>query len=75
MEEPLTLDQEGGYMLEALESATKISLDDDSSVDVVHLGSLTSGCNCIRKYPSSQTPTTMSVLEIHLHKLVRNAHP
>jgi len=38
----LTLDQEGGYMLEALESATIISLDDDSSVDVVHLGSLTS---------------------------------
>ena len=38
----LTLDQEGGYMLENLESATHIVLDDDSSVDVVHLGSLTS---------------------------------
>ncbi|MGA0274283.1 MAG: hypothetical protein ACO3J1_07890, partial [Flavobacteriaceae bacterium] len=38
----LTLDQEGGYMLENLESATIIVLDDDSSVDVVHLGSLTS---------------------------------
>jgi hypothetical protein len=36
----LTLDQEGGYMLENLESATIITLDDDSSVDVVHLGSL-----------------------------------
>ena len=33
----LTLDQEGGYVLQSLESATVISLDDDSSVDIVDL--------------------------------------
>ena len=38
----LTLDQKGGYMLENLGSATAITLDDDNTVDVVHLGSLTS---------------------------------
>jgi len=36
----LTIDQEGGYMLENLTSATVITLNDDTSVDVVHLGSL-----------------------------------
>ena len=36
----LTLDQEGGYQLQALESATNIVLDDDSSVKIVHLGAL-----------------------------------
>ena len=38
----LTLDQKGGYSLQALESATVVSLDDDSTVRIVHLGALTS---------------------------------
>jgi len=37
----LTLDQKGGYMLENLTSATIVVLEDDSTADVVHLGSLT----------------------------------
>ena len=37
----LTLDQKGGYMLENLTSATIVSLTDDSTADVIHLGSLT----------------------------------
>ena len=38
----LTIDQKGGYMLENLGSATAITLDDDNTTDIVHLGSLTS---------------------------------
>ena len=37
----LTLNQKGGYVLQNLTAATNISLDDDSSVDVVDLRALT----------------------------------
>jgi len=66
----LTLDQEGGYMLEALESATVISLDDDSSVDVVHLGSLTS-VTSLSDCSGAGTFTFSKGTELHLTSLPR----
>jgi len=66
----LTLDQEGGYMLEALESATIISLDDDSSVDVVHLGSLTS-VTSLSDGSAAGTFTFSKGTELHLTSLPR----
>jgi hypothetical protein len=65
----LTLDQEGGYMLENLESATIITLDDDSSVDVVHLGSLTSVTSL-----NGGTFTFNKATELHLTSLPRSPH-
>jgi outer membrane murein-binding lipoprotein Lpp len=38
----LTLNQKGGYMLENLESATVVTLTDDATTDIVHLGKLAS---------------------------------
>ena len=66
----LTLDQEGGYMLEALESATVIELDDDSSVDVVHLGSLTS-VTSLNDGSGAGTFTFSKGTELHLTSLPR----
>ncbi|MDA9893066.1 hypothetical protein N9D50_03635 [Flavobacteriaceae bacterium] len=66
----LTLDQEGGYMLEALESATIITLDDDSSVDVVHLGSLTS-VTSLSDGTGAGTFTFSKATELHLTSLPR----
>lgn len=66
----LTLDQEGGYMLEALESATIVSLDDDSSVDVVHLGSLTS-VTSLSDGSGAGTFTFSKATELHLTTLPR----
>ena len=69
----LTLDQEGGYMLENLESATNIILDDDSSVDVVHLGSLTS-VTSLRddSTAAAGTFTFAKATELHLTVLPRS---
>ena len=66
----LTLDQEGGYMLENLESATIIELDDDSSVDVVHLGSLTS-VTSLSDGTAAGTFTFSKATELHLTSLPR----
>ncbi|MDA9670019.1 hypothetical protein N9T61_03630, partial [Flavobacteriaceae bacterium] len=66
----LTLDQEGGYMLEKLESATIITLDDDSSVDVVHLGSLTS-VTSLSDGTGAGTFTFSKGTELHLTTLPR----
>ena len=71
----LTLDQEGGYMLENLESATNIVLDDDSSVDVVHLGSLVSVTSL--KDDAAGTAGVFSfskATELHLTSLPRSPH-
>ena len=71
----LTLDQEGGYMLENLSSATNIVLDDDSSVDVVHLGALTSVSSL--KDDSAATAGTFTfakATELHLTSLPRSPH-
>ena len=70
----LTLDQEGGYMLESLESATKIDLDDDSSVDVVHLGSLTSVTSLKENSSSAGTFMFSKATELHLTSLPRSPH-
>ena len=67
----LTLDQEGGYMLENLESATIIVLDDDSSVDVVHLGSLTS-VTSLSDGTGAGTFTFAKGTELHLTSLPRS---
>ena len=67
----LTLDQEGGYMLENLESATVISLDDDSSVDVVHLGSLISATS-LSDGTGAGTFTFSKATELHLTSLPRS---
>jgi len=69
----LTLDQEGGYMLENLESATIIKLDDDSSVDVVHLGSLTSATS-LSDGGAAGTFTFAKATELHLTSLPRSPH-
>ena len=69
----LTLDQEGGYMLENLESATVISLDDDSSVDVVHLGSLISATS-LSDGTGAGTFTFAKATELHLTSLPRSPH-
>ena len=70
----LTLDQEGGYMLENLESATKIDLDDDSSVDVVHLGSLTSVTSLKENSSSAGVFKFTKATELHLTSLPRSPH-
>jgi len=62
----LTLDQEGGYELKALESATVITLDDDSTVDIVHLGALTT----VTSINSGSVHFT-SADELHLTSLPR----
>ena len=70
----LVIDQEGGYMLENLESATFISLDDDSSVDVVHLGKLVS-VTTLRDGGSTDGEFTFSkATELHLTSLPRSPH-
>ena len=71
----LTLDQEGGYMLENLESATNIVLDDDSSVDVVHLGSLVSVTSLKDDAAATAGVFTFSkATELHLTSLPRSPH-
>jgi len=69
----LTLDQEGGYMLENLESATKIVLDDDSSADIIHLGKLTS-VTSLSDGSGDGTFTFSKATELHLTSLPRSPH-
>ena len=66
----LTLDQEGGYVLQALESATKLTLDDDSSVDVVDLRSLVS-VTSLSDGSGAGTFTFAKATELHLTALPR----
>lgn len=69
----LTIDQEGGYMLEKLESATVITLDDDSSADIVHLGSLVSATS-LSDGTGAGTFTFSKATELHLTSLPRSPH-
>ena len=69
----LTIDQEGGYMLENLESATKIVLDDDSSADIIHLGKLTS-VTSLSDGSGAGTFTFAKATELHLTSLPRSPH-
>ena len=69
----LTIDQEGGYMLQNLESATVIELDDDSSVDVVHLGSLTSATS-MSDGTGAGNFSFAKATELHLTSLPRSPH-
>ena len=69
----LTLDQEGGYMLEKLESATVITLDDDSSADIIHLGSLVSATS-LSDGSGAGTFTFSKATELHLTSLPRSPH-
>ena len=69
----LTIDQEGGYMLENLESATKIVLDDDSSADIIHLGKLTS-VTSLSDGSGDGTFTFSKATELHLTSLPRSPH-
>jgi len=69
----LTIDQEGGYMLENLESATTIVLDDDSSADIIHLGKLTS-VTSLSDGSGAGTFTFSKATELHLTSLPRSPH-
>ena len=60
-------------MLENLESATVITLDDDSSVDVVHLGSLISATS-LSDGSGAGTFTFAKATELHLTSLPRSPH-
>ena len=66
----LTLDQKGGYMLNNLESATVLSLDDDSTADIIHLGSLTS-VTSLSDGSGAGTFTFAKATELHLTSLPR----
>ena len=66
----LTLDQKGGYSLQALESATVVSLDDDSTVRIVHLGALTS-VTSLSDGTGAGTFTFSKGTELHLTSLPR----
>ena len=71
----LTLDQEGGYQLQALESATNIVLDDDSSVSIVHLGSLVSVTSLKDDATATAGEFSFSkATELHLTSLPRSPH-
>ena len=71
----LTLDQEGGYQLQALESATNIVLDDDSSVKIVHLGALISVTSLKDDATATAGEFTFSkATELHLTSLPRSPH-
>ena len=62
-------------MLEKLESATNIVLDDDSSVDVVHLGSLVSVTSLKDDAAATAGVFTFSkATELHLTSLPRSPH-
>ena len=69
----LTIDQEGGYVLQALESATVVVLDDDSSVDIVDLRSLAS-VTSLSDGTGAGTFTFNKATELHLTKLPRSPH-
>ena len=60
-------------MLENLESATKIALDDDSSADIIHLGKLTS-VTSLSDGSGDGTFTFSKATELHLTSLPRSPH-
>ena len=66
----LTLDQEGGYALQGLTSATKIVLDDDSSVRIVDLRALTT-VTSLSDGTAAGTFTFSKGTELHLTALPR----
>ena len=66
----LTLDQEGGYIAQNLSSATKIVLDDDSSVDIVDLRGLTT-VTSLSDGTGAGTFTFSKGTELHLTALPR----
>ena len=69
----LTLDQEGGYKAQSLESATVITLDDDSSVTIVDLRALTS-VTSLSDGSGAGTFTFNKATELHLTALPRSPH-
>ena len=66
----LTLDQEGGYIAQKLSSATIITLDDDSSVDIVDLRGLTT-VTSLSDGTAAGTFTFSKGTELHLTALPR----
>ncbi|MBT5447493.1 MAG: hypothetical protein HOK87_08970, partial [Flavobacteriaceae bacterium] len=66
----LTLDQEGGYIAQKLSSATIITLDDDSSVDIVDLRGLTT-VTSLSDGTGAGTFTFSKGTELHLTALPR----
>ena len=69
----LTLNQKGGYQLKALESATVITLDDDSTADIIHLGALVSATS-LSDGSGAGTFTFAKATELHLTSLPRSPH-
>ena len=67
----LTLDQKGGYVLQNLASATNISLDDDSSVDIVDLRGLASVTSLKEASLAAGNFKFSKALELHLTALPR----
>ncbi|MGC6429405.1 MAG: hypothetical protein ACON5F_00010 [Jejuia sp.] len=66
----LTLQQEGGYVLQNLQSATVVTLEDDSSVDIVDLRALTS-VTSLSDGTAAGTFTFSKATELHLTALPR----
>ena len=69
----LTLNQKGGYQLKALESATVITLEDDSTADIIHLGALISATS-LSDGTAAGTFTFAKATELHLTSLPRSPH-
>ena len=68
------IDQEGGYMLKALESATVITLDDDSSVDISSFRSRLLAVTSLSDGSGAGTFTFAKATELHLTSLPRSPH-
>ena len=69
----LTVDQEGGYSFKALESATVVTLDDDSSVKIVDLRKL-AAVTSLSDGSGAGTFTFNKATELHLTVLPRSPH-
>jgi uncharacterized lipoprotein NlpE involved in copper resistance len=65
----LTLNQKGGYVLQNLTAATNISLDDDSTVDVVDLRALTTVTSLLSTGDATGDFKFKKALELHLTAL------
>jgi len=69
----LTLNQKGGYVLQGLQSATNIILDDDATVDIVDLRALTSVTSLKDATTATAGEFTFSKAdELHLTALPRS---
>ena len=66
----LTLEQEGGYVAQALESATVVTLVDDSTVDIVDLRALTT-VTSLSDGTTAGDFTFAKAVELHLTSLPR----